>query len=60
MYQFEDRHFHHTLIEVGGLVLDYLHGDNLMRLHILTLDNLAESTLSENIQDKVSVGWKSV
>ena len=53
-HQVEDGHFHHTLVEVGRLVLDDLDGHNLVRLHVLTLDDLAERALPQYIQDQVS------
>lgn len=46
-------HFHHTLVEVGRLVLDNLDSNNLVRFHILTFDNLAESSLAENVENEV-------
>ena len=52
-HQVEDGHFHHTLVEVGRLVLDDLDGHNLVRLHVLALDDLAERALPQYIQDQV-------
>ena len=52
-YEFQDGHLHHTLVEVRWLVLDYLHGDNLVRLHVLTLNDLTERSLAQDIQDQV-------
>lgn len=46
-------HFHHTLVEVRRLVLDDLDSNNLVRFHILTFDNLAESSLTENVKNEV-------
>ena len=52
--QFENRDFHHTLLEIRRLVLDHLDGDNLVRFHVLTLDDLAEGTLSQHIENQIS------
>jgi len=51
----QHRDFHHTLIEVGGSVLDHLDCDHLLRSEILTFDDLAKSSLTQHIEDKVSV-----
>lgn len=53
--QFENRDFHHTLLKVRRLVLDDLDCDDLMRVHILTLDDLSECTLTENIENQISI-----
>ena len=52
-YEFQDGHLHHTLVEVRWLVLDYLHSNNLVRLHVLTLDDLSKSALAQNVKNKV-------
>lgn len=52
-HQFQDGDFHLTLIEISRLVLDHLDRKELVRSHILTLDNLSKSTLTENIQDQI-------
>lgn len=54
-YQIKNRHFHHALVEVGCAILDDLDSYHLLSLKILTLDNLAEGTLSQNVQDEVSI-----
>lgn len=54
-YQVENRHLHHTLVEVRRAVLDNLDSHDLLRLKILTLDDLAKRALAEHIQDQVSV-----
>ena len=48
-YQLEYGYFHHTLVEVCGFVFYYLHGYNFVCLHVLTLDDLTECTLPQNI-----------
>ena len=58
-YQIEDRHLHHTLVEVGRSVLDHLHGNHFLRLQILTFDDLPKGALPENIQDQVAVSTVS-
>lgn len=52
-YQLQYRNFHHTLVEVGWLILDNLDSHNLMSFHILTFDNLSESPLTEDIENEV-------
>ncbi len=52
-YKLQYRNFHHALIEVCWLVLDNFNSDNLVRLRVLTLDDLTESTLTQNIQDQI-------
>lgn len=58
-HQVQDRHFHHTLVEVRGLVLDDLDGHNLLRFQVLTLDDLSECSLSQHVQDEVPVPAES-
>lgn len=48
-YQIKDRHFHHTLIEVGRPVLDDFDCDHLLCLEILALDDLSECALAEDV-----------
>lgn len=50
-YQIQNRHFHHTLVEVGGAILDDLHRNYLLGLQILTFDNLAKRALAENVEN---------
>ncbi len=54
-YQIQDRDFHHALVEIRCAVLDHLDSDDLLRLHILALDHLAEGALAENVQDQIAV-----
>lgn len=54
-HQVQDRHLHHTLVEVCGLVLDDLDGNNLLRFQVLALDDLSECPLSQHIQNEVPV-----
>ena len=51
----QNRHFHHTLLVVCWLVLDDLDSHNLVRLHILALDDLSKGTLAEDVQDEVAI-----
>jgi hypothetical protein len=52
-YQLQDCHLHHTLIEVGRLVLHNFDSHYLMCFHILTLHYLTECSLTENIKNQV-------
>ena len=52
-HELEDGHFHHALVEVRRLVLHDLHRDDLVRLHILTLDHLTERALTQDVQNEV-------
>lgn len=54
-YQIEDGHLHHTLVEVGRLVLDDLDGHDFLCFEILALDDLAEGALTKNIENEVTV-----
>jgi hypothetical protein len=54
-YQVENGHFHHTLIEIGCAIFDDLDSYHFLGFEILTLDDLAESTLTQHIQDEISV-----
>lgn len=54
-YQVQNGHLHHALVEIRCPVLDNLDGDYLLRLQVLTLDDLAKSALSKNIQYEISV-----
>ena len=58
-HQLEDGDLHHALLEVRRLVLDDLYRDDLVRLHVLALDDLAERALAEYVEDKVPVVPKS-
>ena len=54
-YQIKDGNLHHTLVEIGSAVFDDLDCDHLLCLEILTLDNLAESALAQDVQDKITI-----
>jgi hypothetical protein len=54
-YQVENGHFHHTLIEIGCAIFDDFDSYHFLGFEILTLDDLAESTLTQHIQDEISV-----
>lgn len=54
-YQVQNRHLHHTLVEVRGAVLDDLDCDDLLGLQILTFDDLPKRTLAQHIQDQISI-----
>lgn len=47
--EIEDGDFHHGLVVVSGLVLDDLDSDDFVGLHVLTLYDLSESALAEQI-----------
>lgn len=53
-HQFQYCDFHHTLIEVGRFVFDDFHCHDLVRLHILTFDNLAKRPLTQNVKNEIS------
>lgn len=53
--QIKHRHLHHALVEIRSLVLDHLHSNHLLRLQVLTLDDLAEGALAEYIENQVSI-----
>ena len=55
-YQLEDSNFHGTLIEIRRLVLDHLDSNNLVRPDVLAFRDLPERSLSEDIENEVSVG----
>lgn len=57
-HQIQDRHLHHTLIEVCCFVLDDLDGDHFLRLQILAFDNLPKSALTQHIEDEIPVPMK--
>ena len=45
-YQIQHRNFHHTLVEIGSLVLDDFDSHYLSRFQVLTFYDLAEGTLT--------------
>jgi hypothetical protein len=55
MYQIKHRNFHHTLVKVSRAVLDDLDSNNLLRLEVLTLDDLTKSSLAQHVENEVSV-----
>lgn len=58
-YQIENRDLHHALVEIRRLVFDDLDGNNLLRLEVLALDDLAEGALAKDIEDQISVSKKA-
>lgn len=54
-YKIQNRHLHHTLIEVGRLVLDDLDSHHFLRLQVLAFYHLTESALSQHIENEVSI-----
>lgn len=57
-HQFQYRDLHHTLIEVCRFVFHHLDGHDLVRLHVLTFNDLAKRSLPQDIQDEVSTEKK--
>lgn len=55
LYQVQHGNFHHTLVEVCGAVFNDLDGHDFLRLEVLALDDLAESTLTQHVEDEVAV-----
>lgn len=53
--QIEDRHFHHTLVEVCGPILDNFHSHDFLCLQVLAFHDLTESALTQDIQDEISI-----
>lgn len=58
-YQVQNRHLHHTLVEVRSAVLDNLDSDNFLGLEVLTFDDLAEGSLTQNVQDQIPIPVRS-
>ena len=54
-HKIQNRHFHHTLVEVSSAVLNHLDRHHFLRLQVLTLDNLTKCPLSENVEYKITV-----
>ena len=50
-YKIQHGHFHHTLVEIGSSVLDDLDSHDFLSLEILTLDDLPECALAEDIEN---------
>lgn len=59
-YQVQDRNFHHTLIEVCSLILNDLHGNNLLGFQVLALDNLTKCPLAQHVEDKVTIPYRDI
>ena len=53
--QIEDRHFHHTLVEVCCPILDDFDSHDFLCLQVLTFYDLTESALTQDIQDEISI-----
>jgi hypothetical protein len=56
-HQLQNRHLHHTLLKVSRLVLHHLDRDDLVRLEVLTFDDLTKRSLTEDVEDEVAVRW---
>lgn len=54
-YQVENRHLHHTLVEVCRAILDYLDCDDFLRLQVLALNDLPKCALAQYIQDQIPI-----
>jgi hypothetical protein len=53
-YQFQNRHFHHALIEVSWFVFDHFYRYDLVGLQVLTFDHLTECSLSQDVENQIS------
>jgi hypothetical protein len=62
IYQVQHRNLHHTLVEVGRLILDDLDGHNLSGFQVLAFHDLSEGTLAQYIENEVSISrfWEYV
>jgi hypothetical protein len=58
-YQVQYRHLHHALVEVCSAVLDDFDRNNLLRLEVLALDNLAEGALPKHVENEVPIPARS-
>lgn len=52
-YEIQNGDFHFALIQVGRFVLDDFDSDDIMRPHVLALDNLSKRALTQNIKNEV-------
>jgi hypothetical protein len=52
-HHLKNGNLHHALIEIRRFIFDDLDRDDLVRLHILTLDDLPKGPLSEDVEDQV-------
>jgi hypothetical protein len=52
-HELQNCDLHHALLKVRRLVLDYLDRDNLVCLHVLTLDDLTERSLTQDVENEV-------
>lgn len=59
-YQIKNRHLHHTLVEVSCAVLDNLDSNDLLSLHVLALNDLAEGALAKNVEDQIPVPRRAI
>jgi hypothetical protein len=59
-YQIQHRDFHHTLIEVRGLVFDDLDSHHFLRLQVLALHYLTKSTLAQHIENEIPIPGSGV
>ena len=53
--QVQNGDLHHRLVEVSSLILDDFDSDDFLRFEILAFDDLSESALAQDIEDKVAV-----
>lgn len=54
-YQIQDGNLHHTLIEVGSLILDDFNGNNLLCFQVLALDNLSKGSLTKDVKNEITI-----
>lgn len=54
-YQVEDGNFHHTLVEIGGLIFHNFDRHNLLGLEVLTFDYLTKGSLTQNVENQITV-----
>lgn len=54
-YQVQNRDFHHTLVEVRCFILDNFDGNHFLGSQVLALHNLAKGSLTQNVQNEISV-----
>lgn len=59
-YQIKNRHLHHTLVEVSCAVLDNLDSNDLLSLHVLALNDLAEGALAKNVEDQIPIPRRAI
>lgn len=54
-HQIQDGDLHHTLIEIGGTVLDDFDCDYFLGLEVLAFDDLPECSLTKDIKDQIAI-----